>query len=236
MSAITLKIDKYFYPGYENYWDIFLFKNRINQFLKPDSIVLDIGAGAGIVPLNFKGRALQICGVDPDQRVMQNPYLDEAKTGYAESIPYGDETFDIVLCTHLVEHLAKPQEAFREIHRVLKKNGLFFIKTVNKHHYVSLLARITPLSFHKFYNSTRGRKTEDTFKTYYRANSENQIRKYAETAGFRIDKIELIEGRPEYLRIAWPCYLLGTGYERIVNCSGLMRHFRAVIFACLRKA
>jgi len=235
MGILTKTIDKYIYPDYQDNWDIFLFRDRIKKHLKADSVVLDLGAGAGIIPLDFKGQVLRVCGVDPDQRVLQNPYLDEAKTGCAESIPYDDETFDIVICMHLLEHLCHPQDAFKEIHRVLKPKGSLFIKTTNKYHYVPVLAQITPLCFHKFYNKLRGRETEDTFPTYYRANSERQINRYAESTGFSIESLELIEGRPEYLRLTWPAYLIGSLIEKIVNSTRILRNFRVVMLVTMRK-
>jgi len=235
MNRITKTIDKHLYPDFQDNWDILLFRDRIRKNLKPDSVVLDLGAGAGAVALNFKGQVLRVCGVDPDERVLENPYLDESKTGYAESIPYNDETFDIVICMHLLEHLCHPQDAFKEIHRILKPKGLLFIKTTNKYHYVPALAQITPLCFHKFYNKLRGRETEDTFPTYYRANSEGQINRYAESTGFSIESLELIEGRPEYLRITWPIYLPAALYEKIVNSADMFRHFRAVMLGTLQK-
>jgi hypothetical protein len=54
--------------------------------LNPNAHVLDLGAGAGIVPeMNFRGLAARVCGVDPDPRVLQNRHLDEGKIGYGEA-------------------------------------------------------------------------------------------------------------------------------------------------------
>ena len=60
-------------------------------------------------------------------------------------------------------------------------------------------------------------------------NKESSIRKYAEKAGFDINRIQLIEGRPEYLRISALTYPLGILYERIMNSSNLFSKFRVVI-------
>jgi predicted nicotinamide N-methyase len=56
-------------------------------------MVLDIGAGAGIVSqMNFKGLARRIHGIDPDPRVLENPYLNQASIGNAEHIPHEDKS------------------------------------------------------------------------------------------------------------------------------------------------
>jgi hypothetical protein len=44
-----------------------------------------------------------------------------------------------------------------------------------------------------------------------------------------------VEGRPEYLRIAAPAYLLGIAYERIVNATELLAPWRVILIAALRK-
>lgn len=58
---------------------------------------------------------------------------------------------------------------------------------------------------------------EDVFPTRYRANSPGDLRALAAGAGLEVVRIDLIEGRPEYLRFAAPTYLLGWLYERVVN-------------------
>jgi len=228
-------LDRDIYPDFRDNWDDILFRERVDRHIGLYKKVLDIGAGAGRIELNFKGLASCVCGVDIDNRVLENPYLDEAKLGYAESIPYKDNSFDIVICNNVLEHLRNPKEVFREIRRLLKKGGIFIMKTPNSYHYISILARLTPYWFHAFYNKIRGRAKEDTFPTFYRANSQKKIIYYGESTGFRIESIELIEGRPEYLRISWPTYLLGIIYEKAVNSNNFLRHFRVLLIACLKK-
>jgi SAM-dependent methyltransferase len=45
----------------------------------------------------------------------------------ARRFPYFDDTFDCVFCSHLLEHLYRNEAHFcvREVHRVLKKGGIF---------------------------------------------------------------------------------------------------------------
>lgn len=39
------------------------------------------------------------------------------------NIPYPDETFDIIYCSHVLEHIPDDKKALRELNRVLKNNG-----------------------------------------------------------------------------------------------------------------
>ena len=203
----------------------------------PDTVVLDLGAGAGIVKeMHFKGLCARVCGVDLDPRVMENPHLDDARVSDAGEIPYEDGTFDVVFADNVMEHLADPEGVLTEIRRVLKPGGHLLFKTPNKYHYMPLIARWTPHWFHEFYNKLRGREAEDTFPTLYRLNSEGTTKRMAAKTGFQVIRTELIESRPEYLRLTALTYFCGFLYERLVNWVPPLRMFRIVLLAQLRKS
>jgi ubiquinone/menaquinone biosynthesis C-methylase UbiE len=42
-------------------------------------------------------------------------------------IKYPDETFDIIICNHVLEHVADDIKAMKELHRVVKKGGRAFL-------------------------------------------------------------------------------------------------------------
>ena len=236
MGSVREWIDKTLFPAYGKNWDDELFRQEILRFIQATDCVLDLGAGAGIVPqMNFRGRAGKVCGIDPDPRVGSNPYLDEGKLGVGEDIPYADATFDLVFADNVLEHLANPTVVFREVARVLKPGGRFLAKTPNRWHYMPLIAQLTPHSFHRFINLRRGRCVEDTFPTLYRANSPRQLERIATESGLQLKAAALIEGRPEYLRFNAVTYFLGYLYERIVNVVPGLSRFRILLIARLEK-
>jgi SAM-dependent methyltransferase len=237
MPSMVERIDRALYPGVKSNWDDDLLRQSILEHLRPDSNILDLGAGAGILPqMNFRGRAARVCGVDLDPRVLDNPMLDEAKIADGASIPYGNAMFDVVFADNVLEHLAEPLIVFREVKRVLKPGGIFIFKTPNKQHYMPAISRMTPHSFHRFYNRKRGRAGEDTFPTHYRANTRRDIKNLAAGAGLTIKNLSLIEGRPEYLRLSAVTYLAGAAYERLVNASSGLARFRIVLIGTLSKS
>jgi len=176
-----------------------------------------------------------MCGVDLDPRVVSNPMLDEGRVASATGIPYEDNRFDVVFSDNVLEHLEEPLQVFREVNRVLKPGGVFLFKTPNKYHYMPVIARLTPHVFHQYINRLRGRAEVDTFPTRYRANSRDDVIQLATAADMLVEQIELIEGRPEYMRMTWLSYLAGMAYERMVNASELFAMFRILLVGILRK-
>jgi SAM-dependent methyltransferase len=230
-------LDERWYANVRDNWDDQLLRDWVLARVTPDSAVLDLGAGAGIVTqMNFHDHAARVCGVDLDPRVAENPYLHEAKVADGERIPYGDAEFDVVLTDNVLEHLDEPVKVFAEVARVLKPGGYFLAKTPNRWHYMPIIARLTPHAFHRFYNRLRGRASVDTFPTRYRANSIGQLQRLAATAGFEITRIELVESRPEYLRMHPLTYRVGRLYERFVNSSPRLRSLRILLVVEMRKA
>jgi len=236
-SKLVSALDARWYPGVRDNWDDQLLRDRVLARINPGSSVLDLGAGAGIVTqMNFRDHAARVCGVDLDPRVTENPYLHEAKVGTGERIPYGDGEFDVVFADNVLEHLQDPRQVFAEIARVLKPGGWFLAKTPNRWHYMPIIARLTPHWFHRAYNRRRGRAGEDTFPTVYRANSTGQLRALAAATGFEIERLELVESRPEYLRMNAATYWAGFCYERFVNSTAFLSGMRILLVAELRKA
>ncbi len=180
MSRMVERLDRVLYPGHARNWDDGIFRERILSHLHAGADVLEVGAGAGIVPhMNFRGMARRVCGIDVDPRVRENPMLDEGRVSDAGRVPYPDCSFDLVFTDNVAEHLSDPLAVFGEVHRVLRPGGVFLIKTPNKTHYMPLIARLTPHRFHQFINKLRGRAEQDTFPTLYRANTASDIRKLA---------------------------------------------------------
>lgn len=52
----------------------------------------------------------------------------------AQSIPFADETFDVVIANHMLYHVPDRAKALAEIKRVLKTGGHFFATTVGDNH------------------------------------------------------------------------------------------------------
>ncbi len=236
MSSLVARLDRALYPNFGRNWDDQLFRERILAHVHRGSAILDVGAGAGIVAqMSFRGLAAQVCGVDLDPRVVGNPMLDEGRVANGGEIPYENARFDVVFSDNVLEHLDEPLLVFREVARVLKPGGVFLFKTPNKWHYMPTISRLTPHGFHQYFNRLRGRTEEDTFPTRYRANTRGDVMQLAADAGLLVERVERVEGRPEYLRMTWPTYIFGAVYERLVNISEVFAPLRILLVGTLRK-
>lgn len=230
-------LDKKLYPDVQDRWDDKIFRKIILEYLNSDSKLLDLGAGSGRVSeMNFRDQVNKVYGVDPDPNIKDNPYIDESIVGKGEELPYNNNYFEVIISDNVLEHLTNPEEVFEEVNRILKPGGYFIFKTPNKYHYMPLIARLTPHVFHEWVNEKRGRDVEDTFPTQYLANSKKDIKVLASKTDFIVDRIELYEGRPEYLRFSSPTYLLGWLYERIVNKTEALENLRILLVGVLKKA
>lgn len=64
MSGAVAWLDRKLCPRFAKNWDDSLFRDRLLSAIRPDDVILDLGAGAGIVEqMNFKGKGRRVCGV-----------------------------------------------------------------------------------------------------------------------------------------------------------------------------
>jgi SAM-dependent methyltransferase len=85
-------------------------------------VLLDMGCGT--VPYLEMYRPFvdaNVC-VDWDSSLHPSPYLDET-ADLNEPLGFGSESFDTVLLTDVLEHIARPWSLFSEIARVLRPDG-----------------------------------------------------------------------------------------------------------------
>jgi len=90
--------------------------------------VLNIGIGNGWLERQCAGFGWNVFTLDPDSvaaRTVSTAGI-HATVGTIEQLPFGNECFDAVFCSEVIEHLTDGQsdQAMREIARVLKAGGL----------------------------------------------------------------------------------------------------------------
>lgn len=91
------------------------------------SHVLDVATGPGYVAAAAAKQGADVIGIDFAEAavaVAQRQYPEVAfQAGSAEALDFADSSFDIVLMNFGLLHLARPEQALAEAHRVLRPGG-----------------------------------------------------------------------------------------------------------------
>ncbi len=118
------------------------FRERLLQpaQLKPGESVLDVGCGSGSLAIAAKahvGLAGSVHGVDASDAMIARARRKAGKaradatfeSALAQSLPFPDARFDVVLSTVMLHHLPRKirQESVREMRRVLKPVGRLLV-------------------------------------------------------------------------------------------------------------
>lgn len=89
--------------------------------------VLDLGCGGGVYLEKFSEASVGVDASIPNIEDLQRKGLNGVKADLNDKLPFEPETFDVVFCSHVLEHVDAPIELLRESHRVLKKGGLLIV-------------------------------------------------------------------------------------------------------------
>lgn len=97
---------------------------------------LEVGCGLGYFSKMAIRKRAQVTGLDIGEKIIERArrLIPAGKfiVGDAKSLPFKDETFDIVLCTEVIEHVESPSRAIKELFRVTKTGGYIVLTTPNR--------------------------------------------------------------------------------------------------------
>ncbi|MFP4039375.1 MAG: class I SAM-dependent methyltransferase [Desulfosudaceae bacterium] len=170
--------------------------------------VLDVSASAGFIDAYLADHFYQVTGVDIDVQALNHArtHLGKKNLTFARAdalnLPFARERFEVVICTHLYEHVPDAACLMREIYRVLTPGGVCYFAAGNRlqwmepHYRLPLLSCLPrPLAQAYFRLSGRGnyyyekhltrRSLKKLVKNYriidYTAKIVNDPEKYAAT-------------------------------------------------------
>lgn len=107
---------------------------------------LDVGCGGGFLSEELAKAGLRVTGIDPSEgsiraaaaHARESGLTIDYRTASGEALPFSDNSFDMVFCCDVLEHVASVSAVIAEITRILKHGGLLFFDTINR----TLISRI----------------------------------------------------------------------------------------------
>jgi 2-polyprenyl-6-hydroxyphenyl methylase / 3-demethylubiquinone-9 3-methyltransferase len=105
-----------------------------------NTAVLDAGCGGGFLSEELAKKGAHVWAIDTAEQLLAKAKEHAQEGGLniryskasCEQIPFAKNTFDVVVCVDVLEHLANPQLALIEFMRVLKPGGTLFFDTINR--------------------------------------------------------------------------------------------------------
>jgi ubiquinone/menaquinone biosynthesis C-methylase UbiE len=109
--------------------------SAFKKYILKETKFLDVGCGSGDNLTRAKVEFnCQVIGIDPLPgahgvgRYSENVTKEvQIIQGNAEKLPFQNEEFDIVFCSHVLEHVINKTKSLSEMNRVLKKDGVLII-------------------------------------------------------------------------------------------------------------
>lgn len=130
--AINAENKKINIPDSRTITDSFI--DHILRCLKKSDKILDVGCARGYLSNLFQKSGFNVIALDFSRSNVNFCHKSGLVTlcADAESLPFSDESFDLVYSNELIEHLFYPDTHFQEVFRILNNGGHYIIKTPNR--------------------------------------------------------------------------------------------------------
>lgn len=116
---------------------IALLRERVPDLRLEGLRMLDVGCGDAGVPIAFAEARARAHGIEPFApsvergrvRAEEHGVPLDLRSGVAESLPYEDGSFDLIVLDNVLEHVQDRERTLDEIVRVLRPGGLLYLVT-----------------------------------------------------------------------------------------------------------
>lgn len=212
------------------------YRKAIEELLTPETRAFDAGCGHGGPVQDHREEIALVAGADLDFAALKiNPNLDgRAVMADLEHLPFCSEAFDLITSQWVLEHLPKPEITFSEFDRMLSPGGRFVTITPNLANPLMRLSRIMPTGIKSRLMAKLGRGEQDTYPTYYLANTITGLRKLGADVGWEIEKLETF-GAPFYFIFSRMLFKLAIWMDKRDLKKPIAEH-KAHIFIVFRKS
>jgi len=175
--------------------------------------ILEIGCATGALLSAFAAEGWRAVGIEigPSMAAYaRRTFGLDVKTGTLESVAVDASSFDVVIATHLIEHLNDPRSFLKEAHRALSPGGRLFLITPN---------------IDGFQGRLQGARWRSAIRDHLYLFSANTLRKMLQDEGFTVELLRTWGGWPAGMKPTWLkkpmdrlAKLFGFGDVMIVRC------------------
>lgn len=113
----------------------------LREFIRDDLSklrCLDVGCARGLISYHLAPAFEQVIGVDVNPTALSGCRLPGHHNNLhflaadGRRLPFIDESFDVVICAQVYEHVTDPQALVREVHRIMTEDGICFFSGPNR--------------------------------------------------------------------------------------------------------
>jgi 2-polyprenyl-3-methyl-5-hydroxy-6-metoxy-1,4-benzoquinol methylase len=228
-------------------WNQEIYGAWLQSYVTENTRWLDAGCGHRILPPDFDAlerellcKARLVVGSDVSADSLSRHKTLQLRTcASLGQLPFPDQSFDLVTCNMVVEHLPDPNATFREFERVLSPGGILLLHTPNIWNYAVILARLVKTvvprnTLLRLIRWSEERQDADIFPTYYRANSRTSLTAALQSIGLSCERFELLVGPQPVCRFFAPLALCELLIMRATMWQPL-RSFATTMLCSFRK-
>jgi ubiquinone/menaquinone biosynthesis C-methylase UbiE len=129
------KISANYYDTWDGKYSLSMYEGVLNKIHKqPFKSILDVGCGTGAIlsTVISEYKDIQACGIDLSEKMLEKAVELLGKNvklvvGDSDSLPWDDDSFDLVICNASFHHYPEPLKVLMEMRRILKSNGRLII-------------------------------------------------------------------------------------------------------------
>ena len=111
--------------------------NNVKRMIPNQGMILDVGCGNGIISTTLGQLGYRVKGIDVSEKAVQKAQrhnqLDNVvfEVADAEELVATHVTYDVIICSEVLEHLKNPSDLLQILHQLLKNTGILLVTVPN---------------------------------------------------------------------------------------------------------